>query len=202
MRIPLLILAAAWLILLLLELAGRGSPAFTAASDVIWIFFILEFLAELLISPDKALFLRQNWLPLVSLFIPALRLVRGLGVVRAIPVRHFQLVQVFTRVNRNVTLFLKSLRSRGIVAVLVVTAIVIIAASHAIYAFERGPELPDYGSALWWSAMMMTTMGSGFWPKTPEGRVLAFFIAVYAFSFFGYFTASVASFFLGKEKSP
>jgi len=48
--------------------------------------------------------------------------------------------------------------------------------------------------------MIMTTIGSDYWPKTFEGRILAFLLSVYAFSIFGYITAALASFLIGKDK--
>jgi len=36
------------------------------------------------------------------------------------------------------------------------------------------------GEALWWTAMIMTTMGSQYWPQTIEGRMLCVFLALYA----------------------
>lgn len=72
-----------------------------------------------------------------------------------------------------------------------------------MYAFERntpdGGGLNDYGSALWWTAMLMTTLGSEYWPQTPEGRVLCFILALYAFAVFGYLTAAIATFFVGRD---
>lgn len=47
--------------------------------------------------------------------------------------------------------------------------------------------------------MIMTTMGSEFWPKTAEGRVLCVLLALYAFGVFGYVTAALASFFVGHD---
>jgi voltage-gated potassium channel len=47
--------------------------------------------------------------------------------------------------------------------------------------------------------MLLATMGSEFWPKTPEGRILCFLLAVYGFAVFGYITASFASFFVGRD---
>lgn len=47
--------------------------------------------------------------------------------------------------------------------------------------------------------MVMTTMGSDYFPKTPEGRVLCFMLAVYAFAIFGYVTATIATFFVGQD---
>ena len=35
----------------------------------------------------------------------------------------------------------------------------------------------------------MTTLGSEYWPKSTEGRLLCFLLAVYAFAVWGYITA-------------
>ncbi len=48
--------------------------------------------------------------------------------------------------------------------------------------------------------MIMTTIGSDYWPETFEGRILTFFLSVYAFAIFGYITAALASLLIGKEK--
>ena len=48
--------------------------------------------------------------------------------------------------------------------------------------------------------MIVTTLGSDAWPRTPEGRLLCFLLAVYAFTIFGYITAALASFFVGRNK--
>lgn len=72
-----------------------------------------------------------------------------------------------------------------------------------MYAFESetpdGRGLKDYGTALWWTAMIMTTMGSEYWTETPEGRILCFILALYAFAVFGYVTATLATFFVGRD---
>jgi voltage-gated potassium channel len=47
--------------------------------------------------------------------------------------------------------------------------------------------------------MIMTTMGSEYWPQTPEGRVLTVFLALYAFAVFGYVTATLARFLIGRD---
>lgn len=47
--------------------------------------------------------------------------------------------------------------------------------------------------------MIMTTMGSEYWPQIPERRVLCFFLALYSFAMFGYVTATLATFFIGRD---
>ena len=70
-----------------------------------------------------------------------------------------------------------------------------------MYAFEK--EVPGgpggYGEALWWTAMVMTTMGSQYWPQSAEGRALCLILALYAFAVFGYVTATLATFFVGRD---
>jgi voltage-gated potassium channel len=49
--------------------------------------------------------------------------------------------------------------------------------------------------------MIMTTLGSDYFPHTAPGRVLCFLLAVFAFSIFGYITAAVSSYFINKDAS-
>lgn len=67
-----------------------------------------------------------------------------------------------------------------------------------MYAFENnlpaGRGFDSYWAALWWTLMIMTTMGSEFWHRTAEGRVLCVLLALHAFGVFGYVTAALAFF--------
>jgi voltage-gated potassium channel len=53
--------------------------------------------------------------------------------------------------------------------------------------------------ALWWTAMQVITAGSDFWPATPEGRGLAFILSLFGYAIFGYVTATLATFFIGRD---
>ena len=53
--------------------------------------------------------------------------------------------------------------------------------------------------ALWWTAMRVITAGSEFYPITHEGRALAFLLALFGYTIFGYVTATLASFFIGRD---
>ena len=64
---------------------------------------------------------------------------------------------------------------------------------------QQGGGLHNYGEAVWWTAMIMTTIGSQYWPVTPAGRIVAWFLAIYAMPIFGYITAIVASYFVGGD---
>ena len=81
------------------------------------------------------------------------------------------------------------------------TLIVTLLGAAGLYAFERETSAGygTYSEALWRTAMVITTMGSAAEPQTPEGRTLFFLLALYSFTFFGYITATLASFFVGRE---
>jgi len=57
----------------------------------------------------------------------------------------------------------------------------------------------SFGDALWWTGMIITTMGSAYWPLTAEGRILAFLLSLFAIGVFGYITATLASFFVDRD---
>ena len=47
--------------------------------------------------------------------------------------------------------------------------------------------------------MLVTTIGSQYWPESAEGRVLCLLLAVYGLAMFGYVTATLATFFIGRD---
>ncbi|MGG6265549.1 potassium channel family protein [Leptolyngbya sp. AN03gr2] len=197
--VPMLVLSFVWLALLIVELIWGLNPLLDAASVTIWILFILNFLLEFALAPNKRIYLQRNWLTLGSLALPALRTLRIFRVVRA--ARGVRLLGVMTRTNRGMRSLSASFRRRGFGYVVASTTIVILVGAAGMYAFEQ--EVPNglenYGTALWWTAMLMTTMGSDYFPETPEGRILCFVLALYAFAVFGYVTATIATFFMGRD---
>ena len=95
------------------------------------------------------------------------------------------------------------MRRRGFAYVSVLTLLVLFLGAAGIYNLENGGSdsqgIHDYGTALWWTAMLMTTLGPTSWPVTVGGRVLCFFLGLYAFTVFGYVTATLATFFIDRD---
>jgi voltage-gated potassium channel len=210
---PMLALAFVWLALLVVELAYGLPRSLEVVGTVIWMLFILDFALRLWLAPERGAYLRRNWLTAVSLVLPALRIVRVLAVLRFARAaravqgvaRGARLVRVVSSVNRGMTALRRSMARRGLGFVVILTALVILAGGAGMYAFER--DVPDarglesFWSALWWTAMLMTTMGSEYWPRSVEGRMLCLLLAMYAFAVFGYVTASLATFLIGRDAS-
>jgi voltage-gated potassium channel len=204
---PMLVLSFAWLGLFLVELVWGLNPLLAAIGTTIWIAFILDFGIKFTLAPRKLSYLKHNWLIAFSLLIPALRIFRIVRIIQPLQsvhaVRGLQLLRMMIRTNRGMRLLAKSVERRGFGYVVGLTTIITLIGAAGIYAFERelpnGTGITDYGTALWWTAMVMTTMGSDYFPKTAEGRVLCFLLAMYAFAVFGYLTATLATFFVGRD---
>jgi voltage-gated potassium channel len=206
---PMLILSAIWTALLIVELTRGLSRGLQVANDVIWLAFIVQFGLELFIAPDKRVYLRKRWAIGLSLALPALRLLRLVRIGRVARLlratRGVQLARVLAAINRGMRALAIAFRRRGLGYVIVLTAIVAVIGAAAMYRFELdafgGPGFRDYGTALWWTAMLLTTMGSDYWPQTAEGRILCLLLAMYAFAVFGYVTAAIAAYFVGKDQA-
>jgi len=215
---PMIALSFVWLGLLIIDFTAGLSPLLQIVSNVIWALFVLDFFLELVIAPRKLAYLRRNWLGALSLALPALRGLRILPALRLVraarAARSLRLFRLITSLNRGMRALGTTLSRRGAGYIIALTAVITVvgAAGMAVFesptslaaefggAAEPGAGLASYGDALWWTAMIMTTMGSEYWPSTPEGRILGWLLSLYAFAVFGYITAMIASFFFGQDR--
>lgn len=207
---PMTLLGFVWLALLIVDFVS-GLPAWLGTIEtVIWILFILDFALRFWLAPSKRRYLRRNVLTALSLALPALRVLRVFRAVQAIraarvirgAARGSRLVRVVATLNRAMRALGRSFRRRGFGYVVALTVVVLLAGAAGMLAFERdvpGSAITGYGTALWWTAMVLTTMGSEYFPNSPEGRVLCLLLAMFAFAVFGYVTATLATFFVGRD---
>ena len=200
-----LMLSFTWLGLFIVELVWGLNPLLEAIGIIIWIIFIVDFCLKFILAPHKFYYLRHNWLIAFSLIVPALRIVRIVRIIQSIhTVREIQLLGIMTRTNRGMRLLAANVERRGFGYVVVLTVIILFAGAAGIYTFERkltdgSVGIVDYGTALWWKAMEMTTIGSDYFPRTGEGRLLCFLISLYAIAVCGYATAMLATFFVNQD---
>jgi voltage-gated potassium channel len=206
MELPMLVLSIAWIVLFVLEETRGLGARLQWAVNAIWIVFIAHFLVEFSLAPDKPGYLRRNWLSAIALALPALRVFRVLRLARFMRaagwLRGLRFVRVVGTFNRGMRALGRTMRKRGAGYVVALTVVVTFVGATGMYAFERESArsgLDSFGDALWWTAMIMTTMGSEQWPQTTAGRVLCVLLSLYAFAVFGYVTALLASFFVGRD---
>lgn len=198
---PMLIMGLLWFSLVLVELIWTTSRIFELLGTLIWIVFIAEFALRFALAPKKLHFLRHNPITILALIAPAFRFLRVLRLFRL--ARGLRLIRIVGTANRSINALRKSFNRRGFGYVLVSTVLLTLLGAAGMLAFESVNEVEggfqSYSDALWWTAMLISTIGSDFWPKTAEGRVLTLLLSVYGLAVFGYITASLASFFIGQE---
>lgn len=204
---PMMVLSFIWLLLVIVELVWGTSRLLDVFGTAIWVIFVLEFAVRLTLAPDKWAFVKRNWLTVIALLAPAFRLLRGFRRLRfARTARGFRLVRIVGTANRGMNALRASLSRRGLGYVIGLTGIIALLGAGGMLAFELATEVKggfaSYADALWWTGMLLATMGSEFWPKTAEGRILCFLLALYVFAVFGYITASFASFVERDAESP
>lgn len=204
LHVPMILLSLAWLAIVVWELVSGSTSLLTSIGTVIWILFIAEFLVRFSLAPGKRRFLVSNWLTIVALVVPALRLFRALAVFRlASSLRGVQLVRIVGTANRSMNALKQNLERRGFVYVAGLTLLIIALGSAGMLYFENARQVDDgftsYGDALWWTGMLVASIGTGPWPVTTEGRILAMLLSLYGLAMFGYLTATFASFFVGRD---
>jgi voltage-gated potassium channel len=211
---PMIVLSFAWVVLVVVDLARGLTAPLLLATNAIWILFIVDFLIKLIIAPSRLLFLRKHWITAASIALPAFRVLQAFRFFRML--RLFRaggtvnLLRLLTSTRRGMQALAKTLGRRGFGYMVAITAMVIFLGAAGMLYFENPATLAgagydargisSYAEAVWWTAMIMTTMGSDYWPRSPEGRILCWMLALYAFTVFGYITATIASHFILSDR--
>lgn len=212
------VLSAVWIALLVADLVNRGLPHWLETLVwAIWLVFGLDFLLRLVIAPSRTEYVRTNWLTVLSLLLPAFRVLRAARALRFLRaarlVRSVGLLRIATSINRGLGALGRTAQRRGAGYVAAATALVTVIGAAGMTYFEApgttlGDErsrsalsaFTDYGSSLWWTANAMTT-GPTESPRSAEGRLLGWLLSVYGLAVFGYLTAILASHFVGQDRA-
>ncbi len=203
-------LSVLWLVLVVADLVlGRLPEPIDVVVWVIWGLFIAEYAVGLVVAPDRRAYLRVRWLTALSLVLPAFRILRAFAMLRFLGaarlLRSVGLLRVLTSLNRGATTLRRVARTRGLGYLVALTVLVIVIGSAGMAAFEPGivrsagsSALAAYERALWWTAYAMTS-GPPTQPASTEGRLLGWLLSLYGLAVFGYFTATLASHFIGQD---
>ena len=206
---PLAILAIALMPALLLE--DSSDPyvqhAARAVNWFVWLTFVAEFLARLVVAPSWVRGIRQRWFDLVIILISPPVLVPDLFEA-ARTARAFRLVRLL-RAAAVAAIGVRSGRrlmaQRRLTFVGMAGLVTVSAGALAVYIAESGTNsaIRSYPDAFWWSVVTATTVGYGdLSPVTWEGRAIAVSLMLVGIGIIGVFTATVASAFLDSEQGP
>jgi len=155
-----------------------------------WALFVVDYVARLTLSRDRAAFARGNLFDLAVVALPLLR-----------PLRLLRLVTLLSVLNRYAG---GSLRGRVAVYVAGATSLVLFVASLAVLDVERGTKgatITTFGDALWWAMTTVTTVGYGDrFPISAQGRFIAGGLMLAGIALLGIVTASLASWLIDKVR--
>jgi len=181
---------------LLVHLEPQTQLMLRQIDDVVCGIFLLDFLLHFWRAPSKLAFMRHGWIDLLS-SIPEISWLRWGRVFRV-----FRIVRALRSVSAVYQHFTAA-RAKGTFAMVgLMSVVAVLLATIAVYELEHGQpnaNIHTPGDALWWAFATITTIGYGdHYPMTVPGRIVAVVRVVFGLSFFGTFTAYVASFFLEK----
>jgi voltage-gated potassium channel len=173
------------------EVSGPWEARLAALGWALWGLFFVEFAAKFALAPVKRHYVREHWLDALIVLLPFLKVLRVVQLARALPALR---LLVFGGRGSQSTLELLKRRRLGQLAI--ISGMVILIGASLGFLLEAGApgsRIEDFGDALWWSAALVTTIGSDLYPVTAAGRILSFLIMIYAIGIFTYFIGSVAS---------
>jgi voltage-gated potassium channel len=204
---PMLLLSFVWFLVIITELVNGTSPLLLSLGTVLWALFVLYFGLRLAIAPDRVVFLKRNWLFVLAILVPILRFfpfLQTLPLARALTATFgMQVIWMFASADLGLRSLRRTMGRRGTGYVLTFTAVVLLAGAAGMLHFENDSPDPQgihsYPEALWWVAMQITNIGSGYRPVTVGGHVLCLGISIFALAIFGYLTAVFAAFFIGRD---
>ncbi|MDG4857538.1 ion channel [Streptomyces sp. T-3] len=165
--------------------------ACTVAEWVVWGAFAVDYLARLVLTEHRLLFVRRHWLDLCAVALPLIQ-----------PLRLLRVVSTLMLVGRRARMA-SQVRLTTYVAGSVVGLLMF--GSLAVLQVERDApngNIKTPADAVWWSFTTMTTVGYGdHAPTTGLGRIIAVGLMLSGIALLGVVTANIAAWFISRFES-
>ena len=197
-ELPLTVLALLWLPVLVLPyivtLPAAVDDTFAAIDYFVWAAFVVEYVTKLYLTPARRRFFTHNLIDLAVIVLPMFRPLRALRLLNLGRVG-VVLTNALQRIKELAT-------HRNVHFVLLAVAAMIFGCAALALEFEqhaKGSTIHNYGQALWWAIVTVTTVGYGdTYPVTASGRGVAVVLMLVGIGLIGVLTATVASYFVGQ----
>ncbi len=147
----------------------------TAVGWMLWLVFVVEFVARMVIAPDTRQFLVRNWWQVIFLVLPFLRVLRLVRSVRVL--RTGRVVSSALRSSRSTRTVLRD-RVAWLAAV---SAIIVLGTSELLYEFGTFPSMGEALHATALAAIAGEPLGRpGAFARVVEVLLVAYSVVVFA----------------------
>ncbi len=168
------------------DLRGTDGLIAEIVITVTWAVFVVDYVVRLVITENRWRWFYRHLLDLAIVVLPMLR-----------PLRLMRFLTVLAILQRGA-----GSKLRGRVAIYTVGAsalIIVIAALAVLDAEQATGNITDFGDALWWAFVTVTTVGYGeYYPVTLMGRLIAVGLMIGGIALIGVVTATLASWIVEK----
>lgn len=162
----------------------------TGVDILIWTLFAADFAVRLWLSTDRWRFVRRHPLELLIVVLPPFRPLRLLRAA----------LLLLDTLNRTTVT-----RARLSVFVGASSALILLLCSLAFFDAEYGApdsKITDFGDALWWSAVSVTTVGYGdVYPVTTEGRLISLVLMTFGIGLISFAIGTTTSWVIDQLKA-
>jgi voltage-gated potassium channel len=199
-ELPLTVLSLLWLPVLVIPyvvtLPADVRDTFAVIDFTVWAAFVVEYLVKLYLTPNRGRWVTHHLLDLAVIAVPFFR-----------PLRAARLI----RLGRAAVILANALRRlreifthRGLNFVLLAVMLVVFACAGIALTFEahaKGSNIHNFGDAIWWAIVTVTTVGYGDkFPVTAGGKGVAVVLMLVGIGLIGVLTATIASYFVGQSR--
>lgn len=151
---------------------------------LVWAFFVVDYLARLILAERRAAFVRRNLIDLLSVFLPMVRPFRLLTALRRIPALRGGSA---SHLRRRVLV----IAGASVVLFLYVISLTVFREER----YAHGATIRSFGDAVWWACVTLSTVGYGdFYPVTIIGRLLAVVLMMGGIAIVGIASATIVSY--------
>ena len=160
---------------------------------------IIDFFVELGYAPDKWKFVRRRFVFLI-LSIPYLNIINQMDIKLSADALYFVRFIPLARGALALSIVISYLSSNAVTSLFMSYMAIMILVGYfcslIFYQREAGvnPEVNSYWTALWWSAMNMSTVGCNISPVTVSGKIVAVVLPVAGMIIFPLFTVYLTDF--------
>lgn len=160
------------------------------------IFFIFDFVVELILSDDRRRYFRHRWLFLFLSF-PYLNVIEYFNIPLTPEEMYFARFIPLARGGLAVAIVAGYISTNKVTSMLASYLAIMIGfvyfGSLIFLEEESGvnPLVPDFGAALWWACLDATTLGSPINPVTPIGKIIGGVLACMGMLMFPLFTVFI-----------